>query len=619
MMKNIHGHTKIELTNVNTGEVKTVEDNNMVTNAIELMLNAPYENMPNTANPSKLWNYLSTDPKENVKNLTQGLILFQDAIIEDPNQIDPPAGNNVVGLGAADMNYNGSILEYGSYNSTESKLFPADNPKYVKYVWDFSTSQGNGVINCACLTTKLGGKMGYGVKSVDSNIYMTTANQFPVGASVYGTANQQNGILINCTKRDKYSYNNLQFLWVDLDKEDQYLYTNERAQIHTNDSLDNIICFRGYYKTWNTYEVNTQSYHSGLEEPSVNSILIRKSSLNKDHYELSSNLSYSGKIEDITIPIPEEILTALIDAKTNLLNSTPTDVSNNSDYGITFKAYTSKIFVTENNLYMCFLPFSSSRYTTGKYQWDYDRVLVDYCPWRPGETLYILKIEKNTWNTSYEKLTNTTNKIFCLPYCNQHSANSGVDISPFYLTDKYILLADTNYNIYIYDKIEQEFKKCKLKHTDKIMNLANYQWYSFYLEKEERIILYKAVGMTDNWAPAVDYSRIIELSTQQGSYHNYTVANFIFNFPNRLSSSYSSDHYTTGDVAIPVYKHSFFRGCRIYGTNGGSDSTLYNWAPQIADFSHIGNPMLMTINNLPEPVEKTEEYTMKVTYELTWD
>ena len=36
----IHGHTKIELTNQTTGEVETIEKDNIVTNAVSQIFNA---------------------------------------------------------------------------------------------------------------------------------------------------------------------------------------------------------------------------------------------------------------------------------------------------------------------------------------------------------------------------------------------------------------------------------------------------------------------------------------------------------------------------------------------------------------------------------------------------
>ena len=623
MMKNIHGHTKIELTNVNTGEVKTVEDNNMVTNAIELMLNAPYENMPNTANSSKLWNYLSTDPNTNVKNLTQGLILFQDAIIEDPNQIDPPAGNNVVGLGQADLNYNGSILEYGSYNSTESQLFPADNPKYVKYVWDFSTSQGNGVINCACLTTKQGGQMGYGVKSIDSSIAKWLATQYAVGDSIYGKYSNQNGLLIDSYSQQWTYCNNLQYLWVDLDKNDQYSYLT-KSYIDLNHPYANLMAWNPYFKEWKTLQTETYGYHGGAEK---NTILLRKGSLNKSHYELSNALNYTEETEDIEIEIPNELLTILEEARTNLLNSSPTGfAANDSWLCCYYSAYTSRLYITEKNLYIAFIPFSldSQKVKTVSVSWnDVTAWQNNYnCLWLPGEKMYILKIEKNTWITSYEEIVNTTENTFRLPYAGAHDNKTfSWEHSAFFITDKNILLLENNATyLYNYNRAQKTFTKCvgKRNNQDIEIKADTDDLRVFYLEKEDRIFLYRNTwidGGTGGLAPSY-YARIIELSNSTISYHNYHNSKFLLNMPNMYWKNHQDEAQWVHSAPIPVYKHSYFNACFIGGSN---ITNVTNYRPQIISFFHVGNPMLMTINNLPEPVEKTKEYTMKVTYELTWD
>ena len=58
--------------------------------------------------------------------------------------------------------------------------------KYVKYVWDFSTSQRNGIINCACLTTKQGGQMGYVVNILEKEASSFIEQGFWFGLSDNG-------------------------------------------------------------------------------------------------------------------------------------------------------------------------------------------------------------------------------------------------------------------------------------------------------------------------------------------------------------------------------------------------------------------------------------------------
>lgn len=613
MMKNIHGHTKIELTNVNTGEIKTVEDNNMVTNAIELMLNAPYENMPNTANPSKLWNYLSTDPNTNVKNLTQGLILFQDAIIEDPNQIIPPGGNEVIGLGYADLNYNGSILEYGSYNSTESQLFPADNPKYVKYVWDFSTSQGNGIINCACLTTKQGGKMGYGVKSVDTSIQNWDGPAYPVGSSVYGVRSVQNGILIGYTSREYSHMGRNQFLWVDLKENEQSLYcANDTSVYRIGYPARSIVMWNGYYNTLDKKSVEAgASFHNG----DVTHLKIKKCPLNKSHYELSSNLSYDEKEEEINIPIPQDLIDILVDAKSKLFNQTtwPTESHGTREWYYWYEAYTSQLYVTKNKIHIAFIPFSTD------YQEHVNSSTIPETPargWNPGEKMYILTIEKETWTTSIEEIINSSNEIFSLPY----DGNSETEIvkGAFYITDNNILLLNNgDKTLWVYSRKNKDFiKTTSVRNGKEILITASHKYSYFYLEEANRIILCGSIRM--DYVGRNYQAILIELDNAKVAYNNQDLSFILFNSHQQINSgggSSNNDTFYNVNSEVPVYYHSLFKNCHIDGSNSRDES---EGSPQIISFNYF-NPLLMTINNLPEPVEKTEEYTMKVTYELTWD
>lgn len=48
----------------------------------------------------------------------------------------------------------------GGYNQTESELNMTN--RYMKFVYDFATSQANGTISCVCLTHVNGGYTSYG-------------------------------------------------------------------------------------------------------------------------------------------------------------------------------------------------------------------------------------------------------------------------------------------------------------------------------------------------------------------------------------------------------------------------------------------------------------------------
>jgi hypothetical protein len=157
----LKGHTRIELTNVETGEVEVHEDDNMVTNALSKLLGS-YGVFCN--NP--LSSALSGDaPSTTIMRLTGGLMLFDTAIEENQEIINAPAGVSVVGCGSS-ISYSGANTMTGSYNETESGY--TEDGGY-KHVWDFTTSQANGNIACASLTTGAGGKITEGTYPFSSD------------------------------------------------------------------------------------------------------------------------------------------------------------------------------------------------------------------------------------------------------------------------------------------------------------------------------------------------------------------------------------------------------------------------------------------------------------------
>lgn len=162
------GHTKIELKDVNTGEVKVVEEDNMVTSALKRLL---FVN-PLLANP------VAKNGSTIIGNLIGGILLFEDAIDEKINTCCVPAGNKMTARGVHGSAYSGVVTECGSFNVNESGL---QEDGLVRLVYDFNSSQGNGQISCVSLTSKSGGQMGIGdnienidpkeISDIDFNVY----------------------------------------------------------------------------------------------------------------------------------------------------------------------------------------------------------------------------------------------------------------------------------------------------------------------------------------------------------------------------------------------------------------------------------------------------------------
>ena len=153
----VKGKTVIELTDVNTGKVEKHEDCNMITNGLQEFLD-----------PCGSWG-IYPFAVDNVRNtsvrntLTGGIFLFDSKLDEDVANTYADASAKMVGNGALGIANAGNVLELGSYNSAESGV-QADGS--IKYVYDFLTSQANGTIQSVCLTSKVGGYMGYGNESL---------------------------------------------------------------------------------------------------------------------------------------------------------------------------------------------------------------------------------------------------------------------------------------------------------------------------------------------------------------------------------------------------------------------------------------------------------------------
>lgn len=154
----VKGHTKIELTDVKTGKKQVIEKDNAFQAGVLASYmrsmgaynNNPYANDTWAGQP--IW-----------RNLCGGIFCFADPIDNSGGEVEyMPAGNEMVANGAYMVNNAGTPIELGSYNEVESSTSGNDS---VTFVYDWMTSQGNGTISCVCLTTEIGGYIGYGNKS----------------------------------------------------------------------------------------------------------------------------------------------------------------------------------------------------------------------------------------------------------------------------------------------------------------------------------------------------------------------------------------------------------------------------------------------------------------------
>ena len=93
----IHGHTKIELTSQTTGEVETIEKDNIVTNAVSQIFNA-FNGMALLREANANGEYGSTSDKswELLESLYGGILLYDTALGSDPDTLFAPPEANLV-------------------------------------------------------------------------------------------------------------------------------------------------------------------------------------------------------------------------------------------------------------------------------------------------------------------------------------------------------------------------------------------------------------------------------------------------------------------------------------------------------------------------------------------
>ena len=151
-----HGYTKIELKDPYTCRKQVFESENMLTNAAE-----------NYFANAGMFNYFDDLFKaSNTDNLVPtmfgGIMLFDDEIPENANNTGIPAANMTANM-AYNITNNTNPPELGSYSATESGW--QQDGSWVQ-VYNFTTTQGNGDIASACLTSRALGGIGAGNQSM---------------------------------------------------------------------------------------------------------------------------------------------------------------------------------------------------------------------------------------------------------------------------------------------------------------------------------------------------------------------------------------------------------------------------------------------------------------------
>lgn len=145
----LKGRTEIILTDAYGNEERYVEEN-MLTGALNSVYNGnPYAILSSAhkyqAKSAGMSNY-------DMVNTCGGVLCFPESIEENASHMYEPATNYPTAYASNDP-YTGTDKKRGSYSTTSQYVTDG-----YKFVWDFTTDQGNGVISCICLTHVKGGK-----------------------------------------------------------------------------------------------------------------------------------------------------------------------------------------------------------------------------------------------------------------------------------------------------------------------------------------------------------------------------------------------------------------------------------------------------------------------------
>jgi hypothetical protein len=497
-MQMLKGHTKIELTDVNTGEVKVVEDDNIVTNAMAKML----ESMPycyynvNCQNP-----FNSSLPY--IDRFCGGILLFRDSIEEDPDNWLLPAGNRMTGNGRINYASPNDVPEFGAFNGEESYWNEETGER--KYVYDFATSKANGTISCVALTNFLNGYWGLGNasgKKENMSVEKVSYNSTDLTTSYFWNSTIGLPSGFSCSNAMTHPV---------------------RSNILFADYDENCIYTFSYYSFYHDSSNSTKHIkYAPLKVSKVEFPFRSFSPMFKFGSEGINRI-----VKQIDIPVPSEI----------------------SSMSTSYTAYFD-ICRTDDAVYLIFCNF--------------------YGYVEANKDIYVWKIGYDLETSEFFKMKNTTGQTLSVgnSYCGAYQTT--------YVEDGY-LICSANGNGRIF-----KIKMSDPTDVTELENLAGHTSTSYFIKMGNNLIAN---------CSHIGRSAIIDLNDNKV----YPV-NGTWNFGNTDYGRYT---------LIPIR---------------GKDNFLIKSRDNSMDSSSqiIYNPSFMsTINNLPEPVVKTSDLTMKITYTLT--
>lgn len=568
----LKGKAIFELTNVDTGETRVVKEENMVTNAFQYLIqetglygtvmldralgsSTTYSDM-DTAMSKTSYN------RDMVRSLTNGLVLFNGKLNESVDHVYITADDpGVTGVGA-DLAYIGEQTCAGSYNKTESGVIE----KGYKHVWDFTTSQANGDIGCACLTSVEGAGLGFGLPTY--------------------VADWKGKFTYLPTEYNKYIY---------MPKFDDYVTAADGTGcgVYVDEERNIVIRIKDYFSIPN---INGSTYTSYVtNEPDINGNIVSKQTFDKTFiykksidlniyrcpfnnisifddknlYYTSSSIKYQGSsVTSVSYGDKDVLETITVNMPSGLAALIPDDIvqtSINSNY-----YWPTAVNTDEGFMYISFIIPTVSGTNGAKLE--------------SGDKVYTWKINMNTFESTWFAITNTTGETV-----SAHYNSSFFSRNPFVtVTNNYTVLYKDNYNkgyAWIIDNATGSTVK----------QVVNYDGDAF--------------SFTTTPSGVATYSDLV--------YYFYPGTMHVLNLKTGIMTYAVEAGYVISESSNYKYMAGVTHGTKLPKFIGRYNYT-YGSSSGVSYLTLYVNPqLLMTINNLEETVTKTSAETMKVTYIIT--
>ena len=549
----LKGTTTIELTNQKTGEKRTIEEHNMVTNGISKVL----ENIMGESNSPtyRLFVTPASGDGENgtygtermMRMLTGGLILLDSPMTEDVNNFLPVEDVFSVGC-ASDIAYSGKNVMAGGYNVAESGALENG----YKHVWDFGTSQANGQIACVCLTTREGGFAGGGTYPYDSNYVLHSSSGASNRVELYDVL----------SPRDARYYD-----------EDDNGYMSSFGVLYADYEKGQMICLSDK----NLIDGTGSPYYP---DDSRNDERLKKS------------IVYKRSIDFTIKRLPIRNLSIL---DNNRMNDTsngnakpergfgqhvlghatvqmPQSLSNAIDAYLTAQRYFRvDLYCDEGFIYILI-------YTRK----DYSGNGWDYVP--EGDDIHVWKINVSDFSSTHITVRNTTGKKINL-YGSGYSNKNNIII-----TNEYLLCSSYGENFVYKISLNDSTNVSQVKWPDGTPLICSNKAFRM------QFTLNKKVYYINN-DPVAGYVPIV-IDMKKGEARIRSML---------ISEAAARFDYSQYAMHVQKSKGIILFNCYQQNYNSYSEYVSFGTLPEI----------FITINNLSSPVIKTSAETMKVTYTLT--